>query len=128
MSEHSLSALLSPLRLLLLGNGHVAKALLPLLASRSDWLGNELGIRPVISGIGTRSRGYYIHPHGIDVDLLVHEKNILDWFSSASSRSDNAEAFIQAGKAAGASLLIARSVKHHQQSRPEYDRTGLQPG
>src|SRR6266849_2287734 len=56
MSEHSLSALLPPLRLLLLGYGHVAQALLPLLASRSEWLGNELGIRPFISGIGTRSR------------------------------------------------------------------------
>src|SRR5256714_5902990 len=130
MSEHSLSASLSPLRLLLLGYGHVAQALLPLLASRSDWLGNELGIRPVISGIGTRSKGYYIHPHGIDVDLLVHEKNILDCFSSASSRSDNAEAFIQAGKAAGASILIELTTLNPHNGQPAlmHVRTGLQAG
>ena len=130
MSEHPLSALLSPLRLLLLGYGHVAQALLPLLASRSDWLGNELGIRPVISGIGTRSKGYYIHPHGIDVDLLVHEKNILDCFSSASSRSDNAEAFIQAGKAAGASILIELTTLNPHNGQPAlmHVRTGLQAG
>ena len=104
MSEHSLSALLPPLRLLLLGYGHVAQALLPLLASRSDWLGNELGVRPVISGIGTRSRGYYIHPYGIDINLLAHEMNPLDWFIGESARIENAEAFIE--KSVGASILI----------------------
>src|SRR6266699_4003988 len=130
MSEHPLSALLPPLRLLLLGYGHVAQALLPLLASRSEWLGNELGMRPVISGIGTRSSGYYIHPQGIDVDPLVHEKNPLDWFCGASSRIDNAEAFIQAGKAAGASILIELTTLNPHNGQPAlmHVRTGLQAG
>ena len=103
MSEQ---VLLPSLRLLLMGYGHVAQALLPLLASRSEWLGNELGTRPVLSGIGTRSKGYYIHPEGIDIDLLANEKDPLDWFSSVASRRENAEAFIQDGKAAGATILI----------------------
>src|SRR6266513_543444 len=118
MSEHSLSTLLPPLRLLLLGYGHVAQALLPLLASRSEWLGNELGVRPVISGIGTRSSGYYIHPQGIDVDLLVHEKNPLDLFSRVSSGIDNAEAFIEAGKVVGASTLIELTTLNPHNGQP----------
>src|SRR5947209_8855698 len=130
MSEHSLSNLLPPLRLLLLGYGHVAQALLPLLASRSEWLGNELGIRPVISGIGTRSSGYYIHPQGIDVDLLVHEKNPLDWFSRVSSGIDNAEAFIEAGKAIGASILIELTTLNPHNGQPAlmHIRSALQAG
>lgn len=130
MSEHSLSALLPPLRLLLLGYGHVAQALLPLMASRSDWLGNELGVRPVISGIGTRSRGYYIHPHGIDVNLLAHEKNPLDWFSGASARIENAEAFIETGKAVGASILIELTTLNPQNGLPAllHIRNALQAG
>src|SRR5438270_9391688 len=130
MSEQSLSVLLPPLRLLLLGYGHVAQALLPLLASRSEWIGNELGIRPVISGIGTRSRGYYIHPQGIDVNLLVQEKNSFDWFSRASSRIDNAEAFIQVGKAVGASLLIELTTLNPHNGLPalRHIRSALEAG
>ena len=130
MSEHSLSTVLLPLRLLLLGYGHVAQALLPLLASRSEWLGNELGMRPVISGIGTRSSGYYIHPQGIDVDLLVHEKNPLDWFSRTSSRIDNAEAFIRGGKAVGASILIELTTLNPHNGQPAlmHIRSALQAG
>ena len=128
MREHSLSALLPPLRLLLLGYGHVAQALLPLLASRCEWLGNELGIHPVISGIGTRSRGYYTHPQGIDVNVLLHEKNPLDWFCSASSRIDNAEAFIQAGKAVGASILVELTTLNPHNGQPAlmHRRSALQ--
>ena len=118
MSEHSLSALLPPLRLLLLGYGHVAQALLPLLASRSDWLGNELGVRPLISGIGTRSRGYYIHPYGIDINLLAHEMHPLDWFSGASACIENAEAFIETGKSVGASILIELTTLNPHDGQP----------
>ena len=98
MSETSLSALLPPLRLLLLGYGHVARAFLPLLASRSEWLGRELGIRPVITGIGSRSRGLYIYPDGKNADLLAREQDPLRWLSSAGTCVENFEAFIQAGK------------------------------
>ena len=130
MREQSPSALLPPLRVLLLGYGHVAQALLPLLASRSEWLGSELGTRLVISGIGTRSRGYYIHPQGIDVDLLANEKNPLDWFSNVSSRSDNAEAFIQGGKAVGASILIELTTLNPHDGQPAlmHIRSALEEG
>ncbi len=41
MSETSLPASFPAWRLLLLGYGHVAQAFLPLLASRSAWLGHK---------------------------------------------------------------------------------------
>jgi homoserine dehydrogenase len=118
MSETSLSELLPPLRLLLLGYGHVAQAFLPLLASRSQWLGQELGIRPVISGIGTRSRGFFIHPEGIDADLLAHEPDAPGWFRRRGSHVENAQAFISAGKAAGASLLIELTTLNPSDGQP----------
>ncbi len=118
MSETSLSALLPPLRLLILGYGHVAQAFLPLLASRSEWLGRELGIRPVITGIGSRSRGLYIYSNGINADLLAREQDPLRWFSSAGTRVENSEAFIQAGKNAGASLFIELTTLNPQDGQP----------
>ena len=98
MSDTSLSALLPSVRLLLLGYGHVAQAFLPLLASRSEWLGNELGVLPVISGIGTRSRGFHIHPQGIDAPLLSLEADPLQRFISASTYVENKGDILQVGK------------------------------
>jgi homoserine dehydrogenase len=118
MSETSLSALLPPLRLLILGYGHVAQAFLPLLASRSEWLGRELGIRPVITGIGSRSRGLYIYPIGINADLLMREQDPLRWFSSAGTLVENSETFIQAGKSANASLFIELTTLNPQNGQP----------
>lgn len=118
MNETSLTALLPPLRLLLLGYGHVAQAFLTLLASRSEWLGREPGIRPVISGIGSRSRGFYIHPRGIDALDLAREEDPLRCLSSAGTRVENAEAFIQTGKSAGASLLIELTTLNPQNGQP----------
>jgi homoserine dehydrogenase len=118
MSETSLSALLPPLRLLVLGYGHVAQAFLPLLASRSEWLGRELGIRPVITGIGSRSRGLYIHPEGINADLLSREQDPPGWFSSTGMCVETVEAFIQKGKRAGASLFIELTTLNPQDGQP----------
>lgn len=118
MSESSLSALLPPLRLLLLGYGHVARAFLELLASRSEWLGRELGIRPVITGIGSRSRGLYIHPEGINADLLACKQDPINWFSSAGTYVENVEVFIQKGKGAGASLFIELTTLNPQHGQP----------
>lgn len=118
MNETSLSALLPPLRLLILGYGHVAQAFLQLLASRSEWLGRESGIRPVITGIGTRSRGLFIHPKGINADLLDREQDPLHWFSSEGSRVENFEAFIRAGKSAGATLFIELTTLNPQDGQP----------
>ncbi len=130
MYETSLSALLPPLRILILGNGHVAQAFLPLLASRSEWLGRESGIRPVITGIGSRSRGLYIHLDGIDADLLAREQDPLRWLSSAGTRVENFEAFIQAGKRAGASLFIELTTLNPQDGQPaiRHIRKALEAG
>ena len=130
MSETSLSALLPPLRMLILGYGHIAQAFLPLLASRSEWLGRESGIRPVITGIGSRSRGLYIYSDGINADLLAREQDPLSWLSSAGTRMENFEAFIQAGKKAGASLFIELTTLNPQDGQPalRYIRKALEAG
>jgi homoserine dehydrogenase len=118
MSKTSLSALLPPLRILILGYGHVAQAFLPLLASRSEWLGRESGIRPVITGIGSRSRGLYIYSDGINADLLAREQDPLSLLSSAGTRMENFETFIQAGKKAGASLFIELTTLNPLDGQP----------
>jgi homoserine dehydrogenase len=81
-------------------------------------LGRELGIRPVITGIGSRSRGLYIYSNGINADLLAREQDPLRWFSSAGTRVENSEAFIQAGKNAGASLFIELTTLNPQDGQP----------
>lgn len=119
-----------PLRLLLLGFGNVAQAFLPLLASRSEWLKQKLHLRPVISGIGTRSQGFYIHPTGIDAVLLAQETFPFHHFSSQSERVNDALALIQSGKAAGASLLIELTTLNPQDGEPAltHIRTALSLG
>lgn len=130
MSEISNSAPLPPLRLLLLSYGHVAQAFLPLLASRSQWLSQQFGIHPVISGIGTRSQGFFIHPDGIDADLLAHQQDPFSWFQDRGSRLENAEAFISAGKASGVSLLIELTTLNPRDGQPAltYIRSALSAG
>lgn len=106
----------------------MAQALLPLLASRSEWIGNELGSRPIISGIGTRSKGFYVHRQGMDANQLAREG--LQTFSSQATRVDTANAFINAGKAAGATLLIELTTLNPQNGQPAlmHIRSALQAG
>lgn len=130
MPEISLSAPLSPLRLLLLGYGHVAQALLPLLASRRGWLSREFGVQLLISGIGSRSQGFYISPNGTSVELLVQEQDAFRAFSSSGIHVENAGAFILTGKAVGASLLIELTTLNPRNGQPAltHVRTALQAG
>ena len=130
MNKTSLSALLPPLRILILGFGHVAQAFLPLLASRSEWLARESGIRPVIIGIGSRSRGLYIYSDGINADLLVREQDALNWLSSSGTRMENFETFIQDGKKAGASLFVELTTLNPQNGQPalRHIRKALESG
>ncbi|HWZ20210.1 MAG TPA: hypothetical protein VNW73_15535 [Ktedonobacteraceae bacterium] len=130
MSKTSLSALLPPLRILILGYGHVAQAFLQLLASRSEWLGRESGIRPVITGIGSRNRGLYIYADGINADLLAREQDSLSWLSIAGTHMENFETFIQAGKKAGASLFIELTTLNPQNGQPalRHIRKALESG
>jgi len=130
MSASSLFPLLPPVGLLLLGYGHVAQAFLPLLASRSEWMGYRLGIRPVISGIGSRSQGLYVYPQGIDAALLAHEQDPFQRFKGEGERLENPETFIQAGKAVGASLMIELTTLNPQSGKPALDhiRSALEAG
>src|SRR5947209_2014670 len=107
MDQHDCSELpdlVSPLRILLLGFGNVARAFIPLLASRVSWLEQTTGIHPYICGIGTRSQGFLLDPTGVDVAQMVHEP--VSVFSRRAQTLPDVEAFLQAGKACGASLLI----------------------
>src|SRR5258708_19352991 len=130
MSETTLSVLRPPLRLLVLGYGHVGQAFLSLVASRSDWFGRELGIRPLIVGLGSRSPGLYIHPGGIDAGFFAHEQDPFYWFSSTGTRVENAEAFIQNGKDARASLFIELTTLNPRDGQPAltHIRKALQAG
>ena len=119
-----------PLRILILGYGHVAQACIPLLATRSEWLSKTYGMYPVICGIGTRSKGYFIHPQGMNVTTLADSKDSLQEFISVSKPVENAEAFIQRGKAAGASLLVELTSLNPHDGQPAltHIRTALQAG
>ncbi len=130
MSETSLSALLPPLRILVLGYGNVTRAFLPLLASRSEWLGRKLGLRPMITGLGSRRQGLYIHPDGVNANSFADEHDPLRWFRSEGTSVKNAEQFIEVGKAAGASLFIELTTLHPQDGQPAltYMRKALEAG
>lgn len=133
MNETSLSELLPPLRLMVLGYGHVARAFLPLLASRSEWMGRELGLRPVISGLGSRREGLYVHPSGVNVHQLVDnpdDQDALRRFRQEGTRTANVADFIQAGKAAGASLFIELTSLNPLDGQPalSYIRRALELG
>jgi len=91
------------------------------MATRSEWLEHRLGIQPVISGAGSRSHGLYIYPPGIDPGTVSREQDALDWFKRAGERVEDAEAFIEAGKAAGASLLIELTTLNPQSGQPALD-------
>src|SRR5205807_869648 len=128
MSETSLPTRHPSVRLLLLGYGHVAQAFLQLLASRSIWLGNELGVRPVVCGLGTRSHGLYIYPRGFEASFLVQDADPFQQFINNGTYVDNAREFIEAGKALGATVLIELTTLNPQNGQPalSYIRTALQ--
>lgn len=101
-------------RLLLLGFGNVARAFLPLLASRSTWLEQELGISPCISGIGSRRTGFFTHPTGIPIT----EPDPLHSLVAIGNSHEDATSFIQAGQVAGANVLIELTTLDPEQGEP----------
>jgi homoserine dehydrogenase len=101
-----------------LGYGHVAQAFIPLLASRSAWLDKTYSIKPVICGIGTRSQGYFLHPFGMEITPSTNSDDLLPWFTSTGQLVDNAQTFIQQGKAHGASLLIELTTLNPHDGQP----------
>ncbi|MEO7022063.1 MAG: homoserine dehydrogenase [Ktedonobacteraceae bacterium] len=101
-------------RLLLLGYGNVARSFLPLLASRHSWLEQELGITPLISGIGSRRTGFFTHPTGISPT----ESDLMHSIMAIGNISEDAETFIQAGRAAGANVLIELTTLNPENGEP----------
>lgn len=118
MNEVSLSALLPPLRIALLGYGNVARAFLPLLASRSEWLGRELGLRPVIVGLGSRSTGLYVYHNGLDANTLEQGADMLEQLQKEGLRVKDAEQFIKATRSAGATLFIELTTLNPKDGQP----------
>lgn len=107
-----------PLKLLLLGYGHVAQAFIPLLAARSEWLHQTYGILPTICGIGTRSQGYFLHPEGLNIATPANSNDVLSWFTSTGQPVNNAQEFIQQGKTNGASLFIELTTLNPHDGQP----------
>lgn len=130
MNEVSLSALLPPLRIAILGFGNVARAFLPLLASRGEWLGRELGMRPVIVGLGSRSAGLYVYPGGLEANVFEQSDDTLSHFHSEGRRVADAEQFIDAAKNAGASLFIELTTLNPKDGQPALNhiRSALERG
>jgi homoserine dehydrogenase len=81
-------------------------------------LGRELGLRPVITGLGSRRQGLYIHPDGINANSFADEQDLLRWFKREGTGVKNAEQFIEAGKTAGASLFIELTTLNPQDGQP----------
>ena len=91
---------------------------MPLLAQRSEWLGREIGVRPLINGIGTRRRGYLVHPTGISPVLLAQEVDVFRQLGEAGTEVDTAADFIEAGTAVGASILIELTTLNPHDGQP----------
>lgn len=105
-------------RLLLLGYGNVARAFLPLLSSRCSWLEQKLGIRPLITGIGSRRSGFFVHPTSLAAERFVSEAEPLQLLSPGSTACDDVQSFIQAGRAAGANVLIELTTMNPENGEP----------
>jgi homoserine dehydrogenase len=105
-------------RLLVLGYGNVARALLPLLAARSAWMEQELACRPLICGIGARRAGFFVHASGLPATQLNEEADPFALLSTTGSACANAAAFLQAGRAAGATTLIELTTLNPESGEP----------
>ncbi len=84
----------------------------------------------MITGLGSRRQGLYVHPDGVNADVFADEPDPLRWFRQAGTGVKNAEHFIEAGKAAGASLLIELTTLQPQDGQPAltYIRKALEAG
>lgn len=114
--------------LLVLGYGNVAQALLPLLATRSTWMEQELKIRLLISGLGSRRAGFFIHPTGLPATDLT--SNPLPLFQAVGQTCEDALAFIRAGQAAGANTLLELTTLNPANGEPalSHIRAALEVG
>jgi len=103
---------------LILGYGNVVRALLPLLASRSAWLDRELGVRPILIGLGSRSNGLYIHAEGIQPEQLRQESDAILHLKREGVRVESFEQFIEMGKATGAEVFVELTTLNPHDGEP----------
>ena len=84
----------------------------------------------MITGLGSRRQGLYIHPDGVNADVFADEPDPLRWFRNEGTGVKNAEHFIEAGRAAGASLFIELTTLQPQDGQPAltYIRKALEAG
>lgn len=119
-----------PLHLVILGYGNVARAFLPLLASRLEWFERTLHVTPYISGLGTRRQGLYVHSDGIPVHVLMQQSDPLAWFRVQGQRMTTVEQFITATPSISVSTLIELTTLQPQDGEPAltHIRTALLAG
>ena len=72
----------------------------------------------MITGLGSRRQGLYIHPDGVNAEVFADELDPLRWFRNEGTGVKNAEHFIEAGRAAGASLFIELTTLQPQDGQP----------
>ena len=72
----------------------------------------------MITGLGSRRQGLYIHPDGVNANVFADEQDPLRWFKREGTSVKNAEQFIDAGKDAGASLFIELTTLNPQDGQP----------
>ncbi|HLX58735.1 MAG TPA: hypothetical protein VKR83_17080, partial [Ktedonobacteraceae bacterium] len=84
----------------------------------------------MITGLGSRRQGLYIHPDGVNANQFTHEQDPLRLFKSEGTSVENAEQFIEAGKSAGASLFIELTTLNPQDGQPalKHIRRALEAG
>lgn len=106
-----------PIRLLLLGFGNVAQEFLSLLAARTVFFRDQLGVEVIIQGIGTID-GLYILPEGIKADQLVQYSNPFQEFVQKGEQFSDTMSFIAKGKEANASILVELTYLNPQNGQP----------
>lgn len=72
----------------------------------------------MITGLGSRRQGLYVHPDGVNAGVFADEQDPLRWFRKEGTGVKNAEQFIEAGRAAGASLFIELTTLQPQDGEP----------
>jgi len=112
-----------------LGYGNVAQELLPLLAARSNWLEQELGVRPLLCGLGSRRTGFFVHPGGLPI-TAAEPADLLKQLSQEGQRCEDALNWIKAGQAAGADTLLELTTLNPDNGEPalSHIKTALQAG
>ncbi|HEY0752782.1 MAG TPA: hypothetical protein VGD98_02290 [Ktedonobacteraceae bacterium] len=120
----------TPLHLLILGYGNVAQALLPLLAARNTWIEERRGTSPLITGIGSRRAGFFIHPTGLSAADLTSGSDALHIFRQNAQTCEDALAFIRAGRSAGATILLELTTLNPTNGEPalSHIRAALESG